>query len=162
MTKNNDRNNILVARHPPVDFCAKVEVVAAYVEVKGKLLVLQRNGSEKGCWGVPAGKVESGEELSDAMRRELHEETAIELLAIEDLRYLGVLYIRKPEIDYVYHMYHLSMDEQPPVCISNEHQSYGWYNREDLHQLPLMLGARESLDFFASCIIPPSGSNFEV
>lgn len=150
MTENKGTNSIRVMHDLPNDFCPHVEVVAAYVEVKGKLLFLQRNGSESGYWGVPAGKVEQGEGLSDAMSRELHEETAIKLLNKDHLKYVGKLFIRKPEIDYVYHMYHLSCDEQLDVRLNNEHKSYGWFHRKDIDQLPLMLGAREVLDYFVS------------
>lgn len=153
MLENKDNNSILVSHQLPEGFCPQVEIVAAYLQFEGKLLVLQRNGSEKGCWGVPAGKVETGEKLNDAMCRELYEETAIKLRKLEHLSYLNELYIRKPEIDYVYHMYHLSLDEQPSVLLSHEHQNYGWFDRHDLDQLPLMLGARETLDYFAKLII---------
>ena len=47
----------------PIGFKASVEVAACYLEVEGRLLLLEcaAKKQEAGRWGVPAGKLEKGE-----------------------------------------------------------------------------------------------------
>jgi ADP-ribose pyrophosphatase YjhB (NUDIX family) len=60
--------------------------VVAYVERNGLLLSCTRKGT--GQHGVPGGKVETGETLTDALVRELFEETGLHLVSHE-LVYTG-------------------------------------------------------------------------
>jgi len=57
-----------------------VVVVAGVLCVRGKLLVAgRRNPGKKLFWEFPGGKVEKGETLSSALRRELREELGIKV-----------------------------------------------------------------------------------
>ncbi len=60
--------------HPPID------VVAGVVRRDGLFLIAQRLADDTlgGYWEFPGGKVDPGEELRDALRRELMEELGIE------------------------------------------------------------------------------------
>jgi 8-oxo-dGTP diphosphatase len=53
-----------------------VIVVAAVIEQNGRFLVTRRpHGTHlAGCWEFPGGKVQDGETLEDALRREIAEE----------------------------------------------------------------------------------------
>lgn len=57
-----------------------MEVVAGVIIRHGRVLVCQRraDADHPGKWEFPGGKVESGESLPEALRRELREELAIE------------------------------------------------------------------------------------
>ncbi len=59
------------------------------VVIKGDRVLLVRRGGEplKGEWSIPGGTLELGEELAAAARRELKEETGLE---VEPLEVLGV------------------------------------------------------------------------
>lgn len=54
---------------------------------QGKLLIARRheNSHQGGLWEFPGGKVEAGESVLAALRRELEEELAIDLLAARAL-----------------------------------------------------------------------------
>lgn len=116
----------LVYEQKPANFSPKVEVVATYVNVNDKILLLQLapNKLEAGAWGVPAGKLESNETLVKGTRRELFEETGIDIASDNLFQSLGQLYMRKPAIDYIYHFFGVKLNELPRVYLSNEHQAY--------------------------------------
>jgi ADP-ribose pyrophosphatase YjhB (NUDIX family) len=59
------------------------------VVIKGDRVLLVRRGGEplKGEWSIPGGTLELGEELAAAARRELKEETGLD---VEPLEVLGV------------------------------------------------------------------------
>ncbi|MEM1282539.1 MAG: histidine phosphatase family protein [Chlamydiota bacterium] len=143
-TKNQD--DTFVFRLRPKDFSPVVEVAACYNEWQGKVLFLKRSigKSEGGKWGVPAGKIEKGENSLQAVIRETYEETKISLKE-QQLRFVGKLFIRKPGIDYVYHMYHRKVDFAPNVMLSNEHQEYRWLSMAQIGVFSLMSGALEAL-----------------
>lgn len=143
-------SNIKVYDRRPADFAAKVEVAATYVNVSGKILLLQLadHKAEKGTWGVPAGKLEVHEKPPQAAKRELFEETGIHIESTDQFHSLGTLYIRKPELDYVYHLFGIELDTKPDLTLSNEHCFYRWVLSEEAETLPLMNGAKEALDTY--------------
>jgi 8-oxo-dGTP pyrophosphatase MutT (NUDIX family) len=141
----------------PHTFSPQVQVAACYLEIDGKILLLQRasNKSEPGRWGVPAGKLEKNETPETAAKRELFEETGIDLDAVpSQIEYLSALFIRKPGYDFIYHSFKVQMGNTlPDVHISDEHQDYKWATNKDLQNMPLMSGAWEAIQRYRSA--PP-------
>ncbi len=138
--------DVYVYEEKPTNFNAQLQVAACYLTVKGKILLLQRalHKSEPGKWGVPAGKLEPGETPEQAAQRELFEETGI---TAPQLLSLGALYIRKPTIDYIYHLFQIIID-QPQVRLSDENQNYLWASLEELAHLPLMTAAPQAIQTY--------------
>jgi len=64
-------------------------VVGAVVQHDGKVLLLQRPDDDfmGGIFGLPSGKVEADEALDAALKREVKEESGLDVAAIRD--YLG-------------------------------------------------------------------------
>ena len=63
-------------------------------DAEGRLLVVQRaNDPSRGCWSLPGGRAEPGEALQEAARREVAEETGLDVaigaeLGIAEMRYV--------------------------------------------------------------------------
>jgi 8-oxo-dGTP diphosphatase len=63
-----------------------VDIAIVTREVRPRVLLIQRkNDPFAGSWALPGGFVEENESLGDAARRELKEETGIDVAAIEQL-----------------------------------------------------------------------------
>ena len=135
--------NIQIHENAPVGFNPWVEVSACYLEIEGKVLFLQRSPekSEGGKWGVPAGKLEKGEDPQTAAQRELFEETGISVHDSPKIQYIRSLYIERAEGNFIYHMFHVELGALPQVEISDEHRAFLWASTEDLSQISLMAGA---------------------
>lgn len=146
-------NLIKVYKQRPDDFLPTIEVAAIYVNVQDQLLLLElsHNKQEAGFWGVPAGKIERHESPISSAKRELFEETGIEI-SETSLLSQGQLYIRKPEIDYTYHLFALNLDNMPDIHLSAEHQNYLWASPTEAQTLNLMKGAKEALNHYYRCI----------
>lgn len=132
-----------VFHQPPPGFSPIVDISAIHVIVHDHLLLVQLSSikAEKGFWGMPAGKVNTNETPLEAAKRELFEETGIKA----DPSPIGILYIRKPNLDYHYHMFNLCLSEKPPIVLSAEHCSHQWITRHHLKDFKLMSGGAEVL-----------------
>ena len=139
--------DVEVYEKAPSDFKAQEEVSACFLEVRGRLLLLQATSKsqEPDRWGVPAGKVEKRESAEAAAIRELEEETGIHSSGVQEL---GSLYMRKKEKDYLFHLFKFDLEEKESVTLSDAHEGYLWASEEDLEVLPLMAGAEKTLQFY--------------
>lgn len=134
----------------PEGFMPQVEVSGCYLEIADKLLLLKRskNSIEEGKWGVPAGKIEKDEPREAAAKRELFEETNIAIHSNSQIQYVLSLYIRKPHVDYIFHLFKVHMDLLPTVCLSHENEEYRWATAQEILEMPLMDGAEQALAIY--------------
>lgn len=146
---NKNKSSTAVSSLKPQNFNPSVEVAACYMESNGKLLLLKRapEKPEGNRWGVPAGKIENDENPRTAVLRETHEETGIQLEP-EQLHYLGKLFISKPGIDFVYHMFHYKCSHFPSVSLNHEHTSFQWTSLQKALNMPIMTCGIETLHYF--------------
>jgi len=134
----------------PEGFTPRVQIGACYLQIGNRFLFLQKASEklEPGTWGVPAGKLEKDESPKEGAIRELFEETGISLKKDASVQYLNCLYIRKPEFDYVYHLFKIELSETPPVHLSAEHRDFHWASVDEVLALDLMAGASTSFQKF--------------
>ena len=61
-------------------------VGAVVVDAHGRILVVQRaNPPAAGLWSIPGGRVEAGEDATDAVVREVQEETSIAIRIVREI-----------------------------------------------------------------------------
>ena len=78
----------------------KIEVVAAIIVHEGKVFATQRGyGEWKDWWEFPGGKMEAGEGAKEALRREIREELATDVVVGDLLT----------TVEYDYPQFHLTM-----------------------------------------------------
>ena len=102
------------------------QVVAAVVDVRGQVLLLRRppDDARAGEWEFPGGKVDPGEDLMTALRREVLEETGLTINSVGE--YLG-------SFDYVtavgrhnrQHTWSVAVTADAPVVLT-EHDAHSW------------------------------------
>ena len=112
----------MLCKEKPENFNPKFEVVSCFVEYENKILLLHRQDHKPqgNTYGVPAGKIDPGETAVQAMHRE--GKTQINLTGIT---YIGKVFVRYPEYDFTYHMFHKKFTTQPHVTINpSEHKDY--------------------------------------
>src|SRR5262245_29444671 len=90
-------------------------------------------------WGIPGGKIRFGERAEDALRRELREETSLE---IDDIQFVLVQdCIHSPEFyrdeHFVLLNYTCRCVGTPEVRLNEEGQEYQWLPLQAAFKLPL-------------------------
>lgn len=106
----------------------KIEVVAAIIEKEGRIFATQRGyGDFKGGWEFPGGKVEEGEELKEALVREIKEELNI-LINVKDL--LITVYHQYPKFHITMHCFMSSIEEGNIELL--EHEDAKWLAHDEL------------------------------
>jgi 8-oxo-dGTP pyrophosphatase MutT (NUDIX family) len=136
--------------HRPRDFNPQVEASGVFCEYDGRVLFLKRHSEKiEGLrWGVPGGKLEPGEKPLEAAIRELAEEAGIRS-SHETLHPISSLYVRRPEVDFIFHMFFLPLKELPLLQVApDEHIESCWVNFQEGLKLPLISGGREALEYF--------------
>ena len=114
---------------------AMVEVVAAIIKDPERGLLLCRRPSGKirgGLWEFPGGKVESGEDLKEALSREIREELGVE---INVGRLLGVVDHHYPEGRI--RLFGFLTEIRRGIPRSLEGQKLSWVEPEDISSLDL-------------------------
>ncbi len=120
-------------------------IVAGLVEKDGRvLLVKEILENKQPCWIVPGGHVEFGESMADAVKREMKEETNLD---VDVVKFLGF----KEHIvtKYDYHtviFFYLLKPLNDSLAIPKEILEARFFSKDEINDLPLVDSARWILD----------------
>lgn len=112
----------------PENFNSTFEIVSCFFECDGHILLLHRQDTKPqgNTWGVPAGKVEQGEGVLEAMVREIEEETGY-TVSKSTPTLSNTVFVRYPDYDFIYHIFQLPLPERPVVIIDpTSHKNFQW------------------------------------
>lgn len=95
-----------------------------------KVLLLQRNDGNN-VWEIPGGKRENNEDIVDALKREVQEETGL-IINEYKLVYVSPIFENHPVLKPFLNIGYLCLVDNSDVVISNEHIDYKWVSVEEL------------------------------
>ena len=114
----------------------KNEAVAAIIIYQDKILCMQRSKGKYEYlsykYEFPGGKVEPGETRTDALRRELREEMALEVEVKDKDYYMSVEYAY-PDFKMTMHSFICHVESQ--VFERKEHMDHKWLTKKELMTL---------------------------
>lgn len=108
--------------------------VKGVVVHNGRMLIIRRSLSANigaGIWELPGGKLEFGEHLTDALAREIQEETG---LSADIGRLLYAVDFHTSPVRHVVLLAYLCHAQSEEVTLSHEHCDYRWADRGQLEQ----------------------------
>ncbi len=117
--------------------------VGALILDRDRILLVERGREPlKHYWSLPGGVVEAGERLEPALRREIREETGLEI----DILSLLEIYERiildaagRPEYHYVL-MDYLCRPAGGELCAADDASRVGWFTQAELADLKITEG----------------------
>lgn len=130
----------MIYKERPQNFNSRFDVVSCFVECNGQILLLHRQDykPEGNTWGVPAGKVDEGEEIFETIVREIREETGFDIPSSQ-IKYFRKVYVKYPEYDFIYHIFSTQLNTQQKVAINHkEHKDFKWISPKNALNMPLI------------------------
>tara|TARA_Y100000034_G_C6676881_1_gene297396 strand:+ start:155 stop:547 length:393 start_codon:yes stop_codon:yes gene_type:complete len=103
---------------------------------KDKFLIVKRKSDSKihpSLWMFPGGKVEQGEDLIQALKREIKEETNLE---ISNLKKISEYEYPRPDGILTFGLCYSSISKSEEVTLNNELESYKWITKEEFSNYP--------------------------
>jgi len=132
----------------------KIDVAVKGVILKDdRILVIKRSEREDcfaNLWDIPGGKIEFGERLDDALKREIKEETSLDVDVLipvaawsffrnRETYVVGITFLCRPVTN------RLRSDE---IKLGNEHVEYRWVSRSGIENLPMNENLKKELKLF--------------
>lgn len=128
----------------------KVLVIASAIikNKQGKILLLQRSGksSYPGYWQLVEGKLEGNESPSESLKREINEEVGVKGIQLKmntvfhnEIEAKGLKYL-------CFRIVYDTKISSNKIKTSNEHVSFGWFDKEGIGELTLLPGTEKVLD----------------
>lgn len=101
------------------------------INKEGSVLLGQRlSGYQSGTYGLPGGRVEMTELLEDAAKREMKEETGIE---VHKLEYVGVIRALQTGYSFIHFVYKSdNFSGEPQVMEPDKCAGWQWYGLDEL------------------------------
>jgi nucleoside triphosphatase len=129
----------------------RLAIGALILNQDGEILLLKSH-KWQGRYVVPCGHVEFMERLEDAVRREVGEETGLE---VEDIRFLQHLEFINPQYYYKKGLHFVGLQYTcralgKEVRLNDEAEAYLWAKPREALNLNLGPGTRSTLEYFLS------------
>jgi len=99
---------------------------------------LMRSHKWRDHWVLPGGHIELGERMEDALRREVKEETSLDIRDIDFICFQEFIYDERfwQRRHFIFFDYACKTDSTD-VELNEEAQEYTWVSLEDLQNLPV-------------------------
>jgi phosphoglycolate phosphatase-like HAD superfamily hydrolase/ADP-ribose pyrophosphatase YjhB (NUDIX family) len=127
--------------HPPI-----VTVGGLIFNGAGEVLML-RTHKWSNLWGIPGGKIKWGEPATDALHREIKEETNLEVTNIEFVLVQDCIHSKEfyRDAHFVLLNYTCRSDGEPQVKLNDEAREFRWVTMADALEMPINQPTRKLL-----------------
>lgn len=112
---------------------------------EGKVLLLKvnvralRKYNGEAYWDIPGGRIQVGDSIESALRREIHEETGLTEVVTFSFFTASLANIRIPldkeTVGLVLFTYLCEIDGSQPITISDEHTESRWFSPNEAAEL---------------------------
>ena len=124
-------------------------VVAAVILYRNKILLLQRSTEERvfpNLWELPSGRRENLESSIQALKREVKEETGLNIEIVHPINTFEYI-IRKNKIikDTTQINFLVKVKGYCKVKVSNEHQNFKWVQKKDLYKYKITKEIKDTI-----------------
>jgi len=106
----------------------------ALIKKSDKYLILLRSDNHPvfgGYWDLPGGRLEDGEELEEGLKREVNEETSLDIDVSDRIFKPEMTVFDKPTTFYVYEIANYS----GAVTLSKDHSEFRWVTVKELKKM---------------------------
>lgn len=110
----------------------------AIIRNNGKILLLKRADDDEvgGLWDFAGGKLELFEEMEKGLRREIREETGLEVSNVKILKVKEKI-LRKRAKHLILILYEAKANF-PKIKLSKEHSKYLWINEKEINNYKII------------------------
>lgn len=108
--------------------------VKAIIEHNNKFLFIRRSDKYNeitGIWDIPGGRINIGEEPIDGLKREIFEETGLELNKIKQI--LDASTVFQNEEKQIVRITYLCTVKNSNLKLSEEHTDYKWFSIDEIN-----------------------------
>ncbi len=110
-------------------------VVGALIfDIQNRLFLMRSSGKYGDQWIIPGGKVDFGESMLSALKREILEETNLNLRNIE---FKGVRELVESDRHFIFLEYTAIATNPNLVILNSEATEHGWFAKPDLKNLKI-------------------------
>jgi ADP-ribose pyrophosphatase YjhB (NUDIX family) len=110
----------------------QIAIGAIVINDDALLMVQRAHDPGKGLWSLPGGRVEQGEYLADALRREVLEETG---LTVEIGELAGILEVPGDDLHYVILDYHATVAGDSAPTAGTDASEVRWVPLRDVAKM---------------------------
>jgi 8-oxo-dGTP diphosphatase len=105
------------------------------VNDENRILLLRRSLSGKTFWDIPGGRIQRGEDIAEGLKRELEEETGLQIDE-RDVQLVGAhltggrITAGQTDAGLIFFVHTCNWGETPQIRLSQEHSDLWWATRE--------------------------------
>ncbi|MCD8484743.1 NUDIX domain-containing protein [Candidatus Woesebacteria bacterium] len=117
-----------MSKHQPIGTCAVL------TNSKNEILLGKRKNSYKaGFYGLPGGRIELNEKVTNAISREVMEETGLTGL---DFTFLGIVRENQDAYDFVHFVFQAEVhDQEVTLCEPGKCEGWEWFDPAHLQEV---------------------------
>ncbi len=116
----------------------------ALIVNNGKVLLLREaaydEGTNKGKWGVPGGRIHDDEAILEGLDREVMEESGLIVKSGAVIGTIENFPVIKGEKCHIIRLYYSCEYQGGEVALSNEHDQFGWFNLNEIIDVDVVNG----------------------